>query len=192
MITPTETGRRSAARQRLLETASKIFYEQGIHAISVDELIEAADVSRTTFYRHFPGKEELVTAYLQERDGSIRARVGEAARIGAEPIELLRMLVLGIGDEICGPGFRGCPFINAAAEYPDAEHPVRQVVHAHRTWFVDTIADVVAASGHPEPKKAASALNLLRDGAMVGGYLADPESVRESLIYAAEAVVAAQ
>ncbi|MEC3978383.1 TetR/AcrR family transcriptional regulator [Amycolatopsis sp. H20-H5] len=190
-MTATPTGRRSAARERLLETASRIFYASGIHAIAVDEVITAAEVSRATFYRHFPGKEDLVRAYLEGEDAAIRARVAEAAALRAAPAELLKLLMLGIGDEIRGPGFRGCPFINAAAEYPAPEHPVRRVVREHRTWFRGAVAGVLEATGHPEPAEGARELTLLRDGAMVGGYLEDAADVRASLIRAAEAVISA-
>ncbi|WP_410603290.1 TetR/AcrR family transcriptional regulator [Amycolatopsis sp. lyj-90] len=185
------TTRRSAARDRLLETASKIFYTQGIHSVPVDDVIVAAEVSRATFYRHFPGKEDLVRAYLEAEHDRIRGLVAAAAERKPEPSKMLEILVLGIGEEICAPGFRGCPFINAAAEYPDPEHPVRRVVREHRAWFRDSIAEIVGATGHPDPGGAARELTLLRDGAMVGGYLEDADEVRESLAHAARAVLGA-
>ncbi|HWO60763.1 MAG TPA: TetR/AcrR family transcriptional regulator, partial [Umezawaea sp.] len=91
------TGRRSAARERLLETAGRIFYAKGINGISVDEVIVGADVSRATFYRYFPGKDDLVRAYLQEEDRSIRERVGTAAKTAATATEALHLLVVGLG-----------------------------------------------------------------------------------------------
>ncbi|AUI61233.1 TetR/AcrR family transcriptional regulator [Amycolatopsis sp. BJA-103] len=185
------TTRRSAARDRLLETASKIFYTQGIHSVPVDDVIVAAEVSRATFYRHFPGKEDLVRAYLEAEHDRIRGLVAAATEQKPEPSKMLEILVLGIGEEICAPGFRGCPFINAAAEYPDPEHPVRRVVREHRTWFRDSIAEIVGATGHPDPAAAARELTFLRDGAMVGGYLEDADEVRESLAHAARAVLSA-
>jgi AcrR family transcriptional regulator len=184
----TSTGRRSAARERLLETAGRVFYAKGIHAISVDEVIVEADVSRATFYRHFPGKEDLVRAYLQEEDRAIRERVAKGAEVAADPRELLHLLVLGLGEQICGAGFRGCPFINAAAEYPDPAHPVREVVREHRTWFLGAITELVAAIGHPNPEQAARSVVMLRDGAMVGGYLDDPKATGDSLAFAVDAV----
>ncbi|WP_414939547.1 TetR family transcriptional regulator C-terminal domain-containing protein [Amycolatopsis sp. cmx-11-51] len=90
---------------------------------------------------------------------------------------------------MCAPGFRGCPFTNAAAEYPDPEHPVRKVVREHRTWLRDSIAEIVGATGHPAPEAAARELTLLRDGAMAGGYLEDAAEVRDSLAHAARSVL---
>ncbi len=171
----------SAARERLLETAGRIFYSRGIHAVPVDEVIAEADVSRATFYRYFPGKEDLVKAYLEAEDRKIRERLAEGARRTDSPRELLSLLVLGLGEQICGDGFRGCPFINAAAEYPDAAHPVRAVIREHRTWFVGALAEVLAGAGRADPEGDARTLAMLRDGAMVGGYLDDPRATAESL-----------
>jgi len=183
------TGRRSAARERLLETAGRVFYAKGINGISVDEVIVEADVSRATFYRYFPGKDDLVRAYLQEEDRSIRERVGAAAKTAADPTGALHLLVVGLGEQICGPGFRGCPFINAAAEYPDSSHPVREVVAEHRTWFINAVTELVGAIGHPNPERAARAVVMLRDGAMVGGYLDDPKAAGDSLALAVDVIV---
>jgi hypothetical protein len=83
------------------------------------------------------------------------------------------MFVEAIVDEINSPGFRGCPFINAAAEFADPEHPVRVVVTAHREWYVDTLAMLMREIGHPLPGNAADELLLARDGALSGGYAGD-------------------
>ncbi|MFD9130552.1 TetR/AcrR family transcriptional regulator [Kitasatospora sp. NPDC059571] len=181
-------SRRSEARERLLETASGLFYAEGVQAVGVDRLIAAAGVTKATFYRHFPGKDELVLAYLQQRDRDIRARFGAAAATVHDPRQTLQLLVDTLADEICGPGFRGCPFINAAAEYPDPGHPVRQAVSEHRRWFRSALAGLAADCGHPEPDTAAGILVLLRDGSMVGGYL-DGEATRGHLRRAATALV---
>ncbi|UJW35320.1 TetR/AcrR family transcriptional regulator [Saccharothrix sp. AJ9571] len=183
----TATGRPSAARTRLVEAAARIFYADGIHAVGVDRVIEEAGVSRATFYRHFPSKEALVRAYLEAEDQAIRANVAAAEARAENPRELLERLVVGLGDQICGAGFRGCPFINAAAEYPDPEHPVRVTVREHRDWFAGALADLAVAAGIPP--ELSGVLVFLRDGAMVGGYLEEPEVVRERLALTVRALV---
>ncbi|MDX5578479.1 helix-turn-helix domain-containing protein, partial [Streptomyces sp. ID01-9D] len=119
------TGRAStsAARARLLDTATRIFYAEGIHSVGVDRIIAEAQVTRATLYRHFTGKEELVLAYLDQADRGIRAGI-EAARAG-EPsaADAVRAIGRFITGGIQSPGFRGCAFLNAAAEYPDPAHP---------------------------------------------------------------------
>ncbi|WP_431677436.1 TetR/AcrR family transcriptional regulator [Kitasatospora sp. KL5] len=164
-------SRRSAARERLLDTAAELFYAEGIQAVGVDRLIAEAGITKATFYRHFPGKDELVLAYLRRRDQHVRARLADAAAAAGDPRTTLAVLVEALAEEVCGPGFRGCPFINAAAEYPDAGHPVRRLVADHRQWFRDALAELLGACGHPDPAAGADALLLLRDGAMVAGYL---------------------
>ncbi|MGC5008492.1 TetR/AcrR family transcriptional regulator [Streptomyces sp. DT203] len=184
-------ARPSEARDRLLATAERLFYSEGIRAVGVDRVIAEAQVTRATFYRHFPGKEDLVTAYLSARDETIRASLAAGARQAAEPRDLLMLLVDGIGQEVCSPGFRGCPFINAAAEYPDPDSPVHQAVLTHRAWFRQALVEAFGADGHPEPEQAADVMVALRDGAMVAGYLGNPEAARHTLARGTEALMTA-
>ncbi|MFF3752489.1 TetR/AcrR family transcriptional regulator [Streptomyces sp. NPDC002018] len=181
--------RPSPARDRLLETASHIFYAEGIHHVGVDRIIAEAGVTRATLYRHFPGKEELVLAYVRHRDQQIRARVAELFTVSTDPRTLLITVMSGVGAEVCGPDFRGCPFINAAAEYPDPGQPVHQAVQAHRAWFRQTVRNLVTAAGCADADHATATLLLLRDGAMVGGDLDDSEAVRAHLERAVVAVL---
>jgi AcrR family transcriptional regulator len=178
---PVITGRPSEARERLLRTASAIFYAEGIHNIGVDQILAAAAVTRSTFYRHFPSKESLVVAYIQAADAGLRKAVLAADDGHREPEELLRGLTESMGTVICQPGFRGCLFINAAAEYPDPASPVHRAVLDHREWLRSTVVDLLQRTGHAEPDQAARHFMMLRDGAMVGGYLSDPDQARQTL-----------
>jgi AcrR family transcriptional regulator len=171
----------SAARERLLRTATALFYAEGLHAVGVDRIVTEAAVTRATFYRHFPGKEALVVAYLEGFDRAVRERV--AGHAGAE---LVRAMTEGIGGEICRAGFRGCPFINAAAEHPDPADPVHRAVETHRDWLAGTMRDAFADAGSPEPEEAARRFVMLRDGAMVAGYLADAATATDTLRAAVE------
>lgn len=112
-------GRPSEARSRLLATAGRVFYAEGIHTVGVDRIVEEARVTRATFYRHFRGKENLVVAYLNEADRSMRAEADAAVSAGLPAADTLRALSDTIARGIRSPGFRGCAFLNAAAEYPD-------------------------------------------------------------------------
>jgi AcrR family transcriptional regulator len=188
---PSPAPRQSAARNRLLTTASKVFYEEGINAVSVDHVIEEAGVTRSTFYRHFPSKDDLVAACLTDRDERIRAICAGAAEHEEDPAQLLRLITGAIGEELRGPGFRGCPFINAAAEFPDPDSPVHKAVTGHRSWFRSTVVDLLARAGLADPEKATGTMILLRDGAMVGGYLEDAAATRAALVEAVDAVLAA-
>jgi len=183
------TNRPSAARQRLLSTATRVFQAEGIHSVGVDRLVAESGVTKATFYRHFPTKDHLVVAHVQWQDQLIRTAV-EAGAVTLPAGAAITAFFTGLAGQICGPGFRGCPFINAAAEYPDPGHPVRAAVTAHRAWLHATFAAMLAAAGHPEPAVTAATLVLLRDGAMVGGYLDEPDSVQATLRIAVDKLVA--
>jgi AcrR family transcriptional regulator len=181
VVTVTSAVRTSEARDRLLRTASALFYAEGLRGVGVDRVIAEAGVTRATFYRHFPGKEDLVVAYLRGVDSAVRERAGEVPAGAAAADAWLRDLTSLVGDTLCGAGFRGCAFINAAAEHPDPASPVRQTVRVHREWLEDGVRTAFTAVGHPRPSDAARRWLVLRDGAMVAGYLADPAQAQAAL-----------
>jgi AcrR family transcriptional regulator len=170
-------------RDRLLETARRLFYTEGIHTVPVDRLVTEANVTRATFYRHFPAKEDLVEAYLRATDADLRAMVGKALDQGA-PQESAAALFELIGQVTSSAGFRGCHFINASAEYPNAEDPIRVAVADHRAWFQDMVTRLAERAGHPDPDYAGRVLVLLHDGALSAAELDDPQQVRDTIIRA--------
>ncbi|MEV6235362.1 TetR family transcriptional regulator [Lentzea sp. NPDC051838] len=178
----TDTTRPSEARTRLLNTALRIFYAEGIHAVGIDRIVEEAQVTRATLYRHFLGKEELVVAYLNEVDAAMRGQASAAAERGNSPAETLRGLGEAIAAGIRSPEFRGCAFLNAAAEYPDPAHPVHRTVLAHRQWFHDTVEALFTELGTPSAEPAARHFVMLRDGAMAAGCLSDASLVCETFL----------
>jgi AcrR family transcriptional regulator len=187
----TTTKRPSPARDRLMDAATRLFYEEGIHAVGVDRVIEEAGVTRATLYKQFGGKENLVLAYLAREDEMLRALFAEAGEAVADPDALLDAVVQGIAADIRGRHTRGCPFINAAAEYPDADGAVRRLIDEHREWFRSTLGEVAAASGLDRPEEVAASLVLLRDAALVGGYLDGEDRVTTAFERTAGAVIEA-
>lgn len=167
----------SPARRRIMETASSLFYAEGIHAVGIDRIIADATVAKATFYHHFPSKDELVRAYIEERSRQQRALFASLSE--EDPRERLLALFTVIADWCALPGFRGCLFINAAAEYPDSAHPVRQAIVDHRAWFRGALQELVESGGYREADRVASALVVLRDGLAVGAYLDDGDDLRE-------------
>jgi len=180
MSTTTNPTRVSEARERLLRTASELFYRDGIHSVGVDRVVETAGVTRATFYRHFPSKEDLVQAYLQREDEALRAAFAGLGELDGEAA--LEAVIQGIADDVTRNHTRGCPFINASAEFPDAASPVRQTVAKHRDWFRSTLAATLESAGRDNVAQRAGALVLLRDAALVGGYLDGPDTIRETFI----------
>uniref|UniRef100_A0AAU3GT59 TetR/AcrR family transcriptional regulator n=1 Tax=Streptomyces sp. NBC_01401 TaxID=2903854 RepID=A0AAU3GT59_9ACTN len=182
-------GSTSEARARLLGTATRVFYAEGIHSVGVDRIIAEAQVTRATLYRHFSGKEALVLAYLDQADQGIRAQVAAARTSEASAADKVRAVGRALADGIRSPGFRGCAFLNAVAEYPDPEHPVHQAVLAHRQWFLDTVTELLAQAGHTPADAAGRHFVMLRDGAMAAGCLFDPELVCETFLQAVEGIL---
>ncbi|MBO0609276.1 TetR/AcrR family transcriptional regulator [Myceligenerans salitolerans] len=179
-------------RERLMEAANELFYAEGLRAVSVDRVIERAGTTKVTFYRHFRGKDELIVAYLEARAEGERAGVDAAISHGDGDVEAtLRLMADHTGGMACTPGFRGCPFINAAAEYPDPGSPVREVVRVHREWWTGAFERLVAPLGLADPAAVADDLMLLRDGVMVAGYLGEPARVAPSFLRSSLAVVRA-
>lgn len=174
----------SRPRERLLETARRLFYTEGIHTVPVDRLVTEAEVTRATFYRHFPAKEALVEAYLRATDADLRAMVGEVLGGPGGPQQATVALLELIGQVTCSAGFRGCHFIDAAAEYPDPADPIRVAVADHRAWFQDTVTRLAERAGHPDPGYAGRVLVLLHDGALSAAELDDPQQVRDTVVRA--------
>jgi AcrR family transcriptional regulator len=179
----------SPARSRLLDTAARLFYAEGIQAVGVDRLVSEAKITRATFYRQFPAKDELVRAYLEEAHLQARAKVEKLVEQAKDPHELVIAVVDWLAELACAPGTRGCAFINAAAEYPDPDHPVRVLIAEHRRWMRKGLSRLFANAGHPRPELAATTLMLLRDGAMVSGSLDDPAAAQAVLKQAVSALL---
>lgn len=163
---------RPGARERIVRAAGDLFYAEGIHAVGVDRVTAAAGVAKATLYQQFRSKDELVAACLQRRAEHWRASVADpvlalsgsaARRVGA--------VFERLGEAFAAPGYRGCPFINAAAEYPGPDGPVAAAIAAHRAQVRGLFAELLA--GVPAARRAAltDQLVLLYDGTMVGAQL---------------------
>jgi AcrR family transcriptional regulator len=170
----------NATRARILAAASELFYAYGIRATSADRIIEQVGITKVTFYRHFRAKSDLVVAYLEQQSVAERAWM-EGIRRQGDPLGTLRALATDIGAASCSPGFRGCAFINAAAEFSDPDDPARRAVDAHRRLMLDLFAELASEAGVEDIESVARQLMVLRDGAMVNGYLGDSASIADAL-----------
>ena len=165
----------TSARDRILETAFRLFYARGIKAVGVDLIIAESGVAKATFYKHFPAKDELVLAYLDKVDGIWSGQLHAAAKAaGPDPADQLVGLFDALGSACRRDGYRGCAFINTAAEsVPDTPVHDRTVAHkqAVRAW----VRDLAAEAGAADPGALARSLTLLLDGGLSDGALAaDP------------------
>lgn len=182
IVDPTPTAQRAPwAKNKILETANELFYGDGIRTVGVDRLISESAVTKATFYKHYGSKDRLIVLYVRHRDKVARERVAAITAGSADPESALRSLMTEVSDEIARPGFRGCAFLNAASEYPDPTHTVREVVGEHRDWYSDVLTNLLGDMGHPMPGHAADELMLACDGARGGGYAGDPVAATTAL-----------
>jgi AcrR family transcriptional regulator len=162
--------KRSEARERLLSTATDLFYAEGINSVGVDRIVSASNVTLATFYRHFPSKQDLVVAYLQRIHDSLVEQANQMAG-RAHGSGLVVAIGAEVVSEIGSPGYRGCAFINAASEFEDPESPVRRVVSEHRQWYYERVRRAFADANHTSPANPARNFVMLRDGAVTAAYL---------------------
>jgi AcrR family transcriptional regulator len=188
MTTQTVPQRPSEARERLLRTASGPFYAKGIHAVGIDELLSRAQVTRATFYRHFPSKDDLIVQYIRTADEGIRDAVAAATATPTSADSGVRALADFMASQIKTPGFRGCAFLNAAAEYPDLENPIHQGILIHRSWLYETVLAAFVRVTDRAPLAAAHF--VMRDGAFVEGCLADPDTVTKPFLHGVDGMLA--
>jgi len=178
----TAASRPSEARERLLNTASGLFYTKGVHAVGIDEIISTAPTTRATFYRHFPSKDDLIVEYIRSADQHVRDEVTAALRNPTSPDSGVRAIAKYVASQIKTPGFRGCAFLNAAAEYPIGEDPIHQAILAHRAWFYETVREQFSRVTDSRAELAAKHFVMLRDGAMAEGCLADAKTTIKTFL----------
>ncbi|OLT53396.1 TetR/AcrR family transcriptional regulator [Cellulosimicrobium sp. CUA-896] len=187
----TPAPRGSATKKRILEAADELFYEHGIKNVSIEDVVERASTTRMTLYRHFSSKDDLAVSFLQRRSADDRRTVESlTARAAGNGTEALMLLASAIGLETSAPSFRGCPFLSAAGGFRDPDHPVRRVVDDHRAWYRGMVLRLVRAAGVRDPAGTTDRIVMLRDGAMVRGYLGNATGRFTSIERAMQALLA--
>jgi AcrR family transcriptional regulator len=170
-------ARPGAPRQRILDTAFRLFYAHGIRAVGIDRIIAESEVAKATFYKHFPAKDDLVIAYLDKVDGVWGQQLRAAAEAaGPDPAEQLVGMFDALATACRREGYRGCAFINAAAESRPGT-VVHQRTLAHKTAVRAWVSDLAEQAGATDPDALARALTLLLDGGLASGSLdAQPDA----------------
>jgi AcrR family transcriptional regulator len=183
---------RTEVRDKILTTATDLFYKQGIRAVGVDLVVEKAGVAKTSLYRHFGTKDDLVVAFLQRMDqefwqtwDTVTAQHADDAR--AE----LHAQLDWIGERAGQPDYRGCPQLNIAAEYPEVEHPARKLATAHKRELRRRLKVIAERLHCAAPDALAGQLAVLINGAFVSTPLYEPGEATRLLQRAADAVIAA-
>ena len=184
----------SSVRDRVLDTATSLFYREGVRAVGVDLVVERSGVAKTSLYRHFATKDDLVVAFLEREDADYwRDWDGVTAKVQAkakdDPEAELQAHIRWIARHIAEPEYRGCPFLNVATEFPTPTHPARTVATRHKIEMHRRLAELAKKMGIPKPAELADQLALLFDGAYMNGQLFGKKGPGRSLVAAGLALI---
>ena len=176
-----------SVRERILSTACRLFYEEGIQAVGIQRLIDEAGIAKASLYAHFPSKDDVVTAYLERKGGAWRSAVQahlDNPRLSARGkiLKIFDMLVSMVET----PGFRGCPFHNASAEVADPQHPIRVAAAQQRAWVHGVMARLVKETGIASPDRVTGSLLVLHDGATATALIDGHPAAARNARWAAE------
>jgi AcrR family transcriptional regulator len=183
------TGARRSARDRILDTAFRLFYAYGPRGVGVDTVIAESGVAKATLYKHFPRKDDLVLAYLDRVDQVWSESLRAAARAGGEaPREQLVGMFDALVSACRRDGFHGCAFINTAAELSGGGRVHGRTVE-HKRAVREWVTGLARRAGATDPDLLARQLTLLIDGGLASGVLDGDPTVAQAAKHAARTLV---
>jgi len=178
-------------RERILETASALFYRRGVRAVGVDLVVEEAGVAKTSLYRHFRTKDDLIAAFLHREDEDFWKRWDNTTQRHHSDAEAeLEAQLKWIGERVSRSDYRGCPQLNVAAEFPDLDHPARAVATAHKRELRRRLRDLAGRLRAKRPDELAAQLSLLINGAFVSSQMFSGDEATPILLATSRALIA--
>jgi AcrR family transcriptional regulator len=178
-------------RERILETASSLFYRQGVRAVGVDLVVEEAGVAKTSLYRHFRTKDDLIAAFLHREDEDFWKCWDNITQRHPSSAEAeLEAQLKWIGERVGRANYRGCPQLNVAAEFPDLDHPARAVATAHKKELRQRLRDLAVRLRAKRPDELAAQLSLLINGAFVSSQMFSADEATPLLLATSRALIA--
>jgi AcrR family transcriptional regulator len=175
--------REPTARERLVATAIELFYQDGIRAIGIEAVLAKSGVAKSTLYRTFASKDELIAAVAEEQNRRFWEWWGDLERQNVHsPRRLVEALFAAIVDQISSPTFRGCPFINLATEISDRGHPGARIASANKQLVRQRLRELSAAMGARDPICLGDQLALLMDGASGQAITLGPSDLGQELV----------
>jgi AcrR family transcriptional regulator len=178
-------------RDRILEAAAALFYQEGPRAVGVDLVVERSGVAKTSLYRHFATKDDLIAAVLEQDDANYWKGWDEIAGHESDARVELESHLKSIADHIAEPRYRGCSFLNVATTFAAPGHPARKVAARHKTELRNRLSRLAKRMGIRRPDELADQLVLLIDGAYVNGQLLGEMGPTRALVAAAFTLVSA-
>lgn len=178
-ITKTPAAPPAGVRERLLDTADRLFYREGVRAVGIDRVLAEAGAAKASLYSHFGCKDDLVAAHVERRITDARAKI-EAYVDGIPPADRALRFFDWVVEWARAPDFRGCPLHHIVAELSDPKHPARAVAAKQREWMHARFLEWVRAAGAPNPAATAGALVVLFDGAITASEHDGPQRARDA------------
>ena len=176
-----------SARERLLEAANELFYDEGVHTVGIDRVIERAGVAKASLYNTFGSKDELVRAYLEGRHARVAERITRYLERYSDPRDRLLGVFEAQGELFAEPGFRGCAFVSASAESPG--EAVSRAADDYRGWVRGLLTGLAGEAGAPDPQKLGRQLHMIYDGASLSARMDHDPSASVAARAAAEALL---
>jgi AcrR family transcriptional regulator len=167
---------RRSARQRLLDAADELFYDEGVHTVGIDRVIEHAGVAKASLYNTFGSKAELVQAYLDGRHARTIARLRAAVQQDSDPVARVYAAFDAQAEILAQPNFRGCAFISASAEAPPGG-VIEHAVDAYRAELRELFTSLAADTGAADPRTLGRQLHLIYDGAILSAQMDHDPSI---------------
>jgi AcrR family transcriptional regulator len=179
------------ARERILDAAGHLFYEQGFRAVGIDTIIAEAGVAKMTLYAHFPSKDDLIVAYLERADAEGWQWMEDATSGHETPRKKLIAIFDALGEKVNSDACLGCPVQATAAEFPDPDHPCHKVAVTNKEKVRTHLHDLAKEAGLRDPDGLADQLMLLMDGAYASSRMYGPGNPARHVAAAARALIEA-
>lgn len=180
----------ASKRDELIEKALGAFYMGGFQAVGMDRLAKETGISKTSMYKHFKTKEDLIVEVLNLRDENFRNWfVRRTEELASTPVERLIAIFDALDEFFHEENFRSCMFIRASSEYPDADHQIYQVSAKHKRLLLAYVIGLAEQAGAKDPGQLARQLMLLKEGAIVTAHMLGPDGVASNSKIAAQALI---
>jgi len=178
-----------APKDRVFQTAARLFYQYGYRAVGVDTLAAESGIGKMTLYRHYPSKDDLIVAYLKDNDDLFWNRFDEITKDAPTAREKLLAFFKSLQEYVVTPACFGCPFLNVAAEYPEPDYPGHQVAIEHKQSVRARFRHLAKETGARKPESLADQLFLLMDGAYMAARMFGPNNPAAGLAEAAQILI---
>ena len=180
------------AREHILDIASRLFYDHGVHAVGLQQVIDEYGCGKNLLYREFPSKDELVVAWLERCHAEWEARIDAATEsMRGDPAGQLVAIVADAAETAASPGFRGCAMRNTRVEFPEPDHPAHRVAVERLTGVRTRLRALAAQARVRDADGLAERLMLILDGINTGGAWFGPRDPSAAVGFAKEVITAA-